>query len=559
MKKIYILIPLLLAATFSQAQWEPDVRLTNDTSRSGLSISNAWCIASGGDTVHVVWYDKRDGNFEVYYKRSTDAGLSWGQDARLTNDTAGSFTPSVAASGSLVHIAWTDMRDGNAEIYYKRSTDGGVTWGADMRLTNGTAQSGNVSVSADGPRVHVVWKEYDPQVYVINEVHHIASANGGLSWGQATILNGESTCAFNQSVASSGLDVYTVCSASFNNTTRILFNHSTDGGSAWGTQFILSDDQGAPNMPSITVSGSLVLVVWYDFRNYFDQIYYKRSTDKGVTWGPDMPLTDELDICYGPNIASEGSTVNVVWRDNNDGNNEIYIKRSPDGGLNWEPVTRLTDNEFVSQFPSVSISGSVTHVVWADTRDGNQEIYYKRNPSGGVITGLSATPSIQNVGAAAGSTAFTVISGTNWLVSSDASWCTVTASGTGNGKITASFTENTSPQPRTAHIHVTGAGLPGDTVMLIQAKSSIGIEEHKDAVYKVCPNPTKGLFRIIPPGVENGSVEVIVQDLNGMLILKRQFKGEKEYEIDLSAVARGIYVIWIKTNDNILVRKLIIN
>ena len=81
------------------------------------------------------------GTDEIYYKRSTDAGVNWGTDTRLTNNTADSWYPSVAVSGSVVHVVWDDNRDGNSEIYYKRSTDAGVNWGADTRLTNNTAYS----------------------------------------------------------------------------------------------------------------------------------------------------------------------------------------------------------------------------------------------------------------------------------------------------------------------------------------------------------------------------------------------------------------------------------
>ncbi len=53
------------------------------------------------------------GTDEIYYKRSTDAGVSWGADTRLTNNTADSEYPSVAVSGSVVHVVWHDDRDGN--------------------------------------------------------------------------------------------------------------------------------------------------------------------------------------------------------------------------------------------------------------------------------------------------------------------------------------------------------------------------------------------------------------------------------------------------------------
>ncbi len=45
----------------------------------------------------------------------------------------------------------------------------------------------------------------------------------------------------------------------------------------------------------------------------------------------------------------------------------------------------MTNNTGDSYSSSVVVSGSVVHVVWNDNRDGNFEIYYKRNPTGNLV------------------------------------------------------------------------------------------------------------------------------------------------------------------------------
>ncbi|HEY5535014.1 MAG TPA: hypothetical protein VIL99_08800, partial [Ignavibacteria bacterium] len=127
MKKFIYTLIFLGFVSLTNAQWQPDVRLTNDVASSYTSANNAWCIASSGNVIHVVWTDDRDGNREIYYKRSTDAGVNWEADTRLTNDTSKSWIPSVAVSGSVVHVVWNDNRDGNYEIYYKRDPTGNPT------------------------------------------------------------------------------------------------------------------------------------------------------------------------------------------------------------------------------------------------------------------------------------------------------------------------------------------------------------------------------------------------------------------------------------------------
>jgi hypothetical protein len=95
--------------------------------------------------------------WEIYYKRSLDGGITWGADIRLTNAPGRSMRPSVVARGSGVHVVWSDGREGNLAIYYKRSADGGATWGPDIRLTDaaGEAMHANVAVTREG--VHVLW------------------------------------------------------------------------------------------------------------------------------------------------------------------------------------------------------------------------------------------------------------------------------------------------------------------------------------------------------------------------------------------------------------------
>jgi Secretion system C-terminal sorting domain len=96
-----------------------DYRLTYNADYSTLPT-----IGVSGQFGHIVWIDFRDGNWEIYYKTSTNGGSSWSSDTRLTNNSNGSYNPFVAASGSSVNVVWYDYRDGNPEIYSKRNPTG---------------------------------------------------------------------------------------------------------------------------------------------------------------------------------------------------------------------------------------------------------------------------------------------------------------------------------------------------------------------------------------------------------------------------------------------------
>src|SRR5262245_46453321 len=127
--RLVVLVALASATGLAQAQWQSDLRLTVDPRFSTTSFNGARSLAANGSALHLAWSDDRDGNREIYYKRSLDGGLHWSGDLRLTGNGSASIFPAVATAGPDVHVVWEDHRDGNGEIYYKRSADAGSSWG----------------------------------------------------------------------------------------------------------------------------------------------------------------------------------------------------------------------------------------------------------------------------------------------------------------------------------------------------------------------------------------------------------------------------------------------
>jgi hypothetical protein len=108
----------------------------------------------------------------------------------------------------------------------------------------------------------------------------------------------------------------------------------------------------------------------------------KRSTDKGATWSPDARLTFDPGWSVMPSLWASGAKVHLIWYDDLHGNEEIYYRCSEDSGLTWSGEERLSYGRYNSTYPSIFTLDSVVHVVWTDSRSGNPEIYYTRNPTG---------------------------------------------------------------------------------------------------------------------------------------------------------------------------------
>ncbi len=206
------------------------------------------------------------------------------------------------------------------------------------------------------------------------------------------------------------------------------------------------------------------------------------------------------------------------------------------------------------------VPDSVVYITPEGIRQGRDEVLEKAlQVAGCLLPMLSVTPATQQVAAPAGITGFTVTSNTNWSAISDANWCTVTTSGSGNGTIVAEYIENISYQSRIANITVTVEGLPEQTVTVNQDKSTIGLDDLPGSALLIYPNPTTGIVRIIPSQTITGMPEITVQDRYGRVIFSEQYRAAREYEINLSFAPKGSYFMVIKTDDNMLVHKLIIN
>jgi hypothetical protein len=368
------------------SQWQPDARLTNNSSYSSTYYNNAWSVGASGNFVHVVWTDLRDGNNEIYYKRSTNGGTSWGTDTRLTVNTSSSWNTSLTVSGSNLHVIWIDNRDGNWEIYYKRSSDNGTSWGTDTRLTDNSFFSEFPSVSSSGLAVHVVWTDNREGNY---EIYYKRSTDGGINWDNDSRLTNNASFSLTPSVNVSGSVLNVVWRDNRDGNYEIYYKRSTDNGSTWSADTRLTNNPFDSGDPSVSASGSLIYVTWMDIRDGNWKIFGKRSTDGGLTWGADTPVTANPSDPGFPTIWISALAVHIVWQDYRDGNSEIYYKRSTDAGVSWGIDTRLTNNPSVSEIPSIAVNGSSLHIIWTDERDGNREIYYKRDPAGnpaGLIT-----------------------------------------------------------------------------------------------------------------------------------------------------------------------------
>lgn len=172
---------------------------------------------------------------------------------------------------------------------------------------------------------------------------------------------------------------------------------------------------------------------------------------------------------------------------------------------------------------------------------------------------LMVSPDNQNVTSSSGSALFDVTSNADWTAESSESWCTATPAGTGNGTITATFTENTSAQQRVAEITVTADGTVTQIVTVTQEGSSLGIDPRNATSFSVFPNPTSGMFTLLPGELSNTNMEVCILDLTGKTMRSEIISGSDSYRMNIGDLPEGIYFVRVKDGETVQTRRMILS
>lgn len=349
-----------------------------------MGMHRGKCIAAADSFVHVCWRDSRDGNLEIYYKRSTDNGLSWEEDVRMTNSPDSSSSPILAVSGNYVYLFYIDKIDGNFDVYFRLSSNKGESWGDVFRVLESPGISGVPNIAVDGSEIHLVWREVVNGNY---ETFYTKSSDQGDSWSQEVNLSNDMPMSYNQCIAKLGNKIFVIWERAGSPSIN-LFDISTDNGDTWSASPSALNEYYSRNLPQLFSSDNKLYYVWNDFKNgnwEIYSIYYDITNDK---WSDEMRLSNASGNSMWPSVTASGNDIYVFWQDDRNANNEIFYQHSSDLGKTWSGETLLTDNNgTMSQRPNVAISGESVHVVWMDNRDGpNSEIYYKRNPKGVVLS-----------------------------------------------------------------------------------------------------------------------------------------------------------------------------
>ncbi len=99
------------------------------------------------------------------------------------------------------------------------------------------------------------------------------------------------------------------------------------------------------NLMALAADRRNAFAVWLDLRDGHNKIFGARSTDGGKTWSKNMIVYASPDTtvceCCKPSVEMKDNNVYVMFRNWLNGNRDIYLIQSPDGGSTFGQAQKL--------------------------------------------------------------------------------------------------------------------------------------------------------------------------------------------------------------------------
>ncbi len=294
----------------------------------------------------------------VYIRRSLDGGKTWEKNAIpvIQHDTAPGIPfedkPYIVAdnthgpyAGNL-YVGWTQFTLTESVILFSRSTDGGQSWSAPIRISthaglprddNGSVEGFTGAVAADGS-LYVVWSDGD-------HIAFTSSRDGGRSFEPSRNI---------VDVAPPYFEVFQVSRA--NGFPEIGLDPRPD-------------------------QGGRLFLIWSDYRNGDIDVFSSTSADHGQSWG--QPVRVNSDLIHNGNdqyfqwLAVDPITgaANVIFYDRrgDPGNREtrMTLARSTDGGRSfanyaWTNEGFTSSGDFLGDYTGIAAWGNHVYGAWAE-------------------------------------------------------------------------------------------------------------------------------------------------------------------------------------------------
>jgi hypothetical protein len=367
-----------------------------------VSSGAAPVLVSSDNTVTIGWVSAPD--------HGTDGRLVVRPDVRRdaaveVHDPLGDLTiygetpPKLAYGGDgmlyavylVTRVVPGDRWPQNA-LRFVASSDNGHRWSAPATVSNGFGSYDDhaLEVGPDGT-IYLSWLAGPGERY---HTYVAASRDRGATWSTPTVVDTGASCPCCRTAMASGPDgaLYIAWRKRYLGATPtdevrdIVVARSADHGRSFSTPIRVHVDDWHVNYcpdagPSLRVGANgVVHIAWWTGKPGAAGIQYARSTDRGATFGPAVPLglaalsrAAHVQLAIGS--KADSGVVLAAWDDGTRQRPNIVARVSRDGGHTFAQTQTLSAPDRAVGYPAVVLRADTALVAWQErsTTDAKQD------------------------------------------------------------------------------------------------------------------------------------------------------------------------------------------
>jgi|GEM_PF-6441229 len=281
----------------------------------------------------------------------------------LTGSVGNASKPSIAKAGAnnLFIVYTEEISPVQSSIMMVQSLNNGRNFNDPVEISTEYSNADNPQVIVNGQYLHTVW---DADINSNKEIICATSDDLGNTFETKVVSNnsGDST---RPRVAVDGEGILYIVwhDSTSSQNTEILISTSDDKGSSFSEPISITNNNKASLFPSINFDNEgNILVAWYQNEGDVYDIYFSKSTDKGISFSTPINVSSNNSNSRYPCLdVDSNNTIYIVWHDDateTDTVNRIYISKSVNGGASFSTPKVLTPAEYSSERPVLIIDQS---------------------------------------------------------------------------------------------------------------------------------------------------------------------------------------------------------
>ena len=325
------------------AESPPSVKVSNT---DGRSLNPQLFVK--GDNFYIVWMDESPGNLDIFFSKSTDGGITFEEPSNLSDNSGLSAWPRFDVSDNEIYVTWYDYSPCKSDIYFAKYSDNNQSFET-INLSTNQGVSYNPWISTSNHNIFVVWNDS-------------SNPDGSLRPAEQRCQEGFD--------ATTHMDI--IIARSDDNGSTFQFTNLSNSSFAWNARML--------------VSGDNVFVVWNQKMIPKSDVFFSMSNNNGISFSEPINVSNSQEESFDAGIQVSGNTVYFVWNESNDETTDIFFSKSNDNGKTFESKINLSNSKTQSQVSrdtQMVVNGDNVYVVWYDSTPGESGVYFVKSIDSG--------------------------------------------------------------------------------------------------------------------------------------------------------------------------------